>query len=132
MRRTQFLYVNIKYKVRCCTVVLKKNNNNKIIITKKFNTKGTYSLHTLKHGIDIRQHKLDLNLSTDVLLASANNNKTLTWTSDILCGFRQLVNTELENRPSSHLLNTALQLVRKNLVRQKNSLGTCIPFGIRF
>ena len=29
-------------------------------------------------------------------------------------------------------LNTALQLVGKNLVRQKNSLETCIPFDIRF
>ena len=29
-------------------------------------------------------------------------------------------------------LNTAVQLMGKNLVRQKNSLGTCIPFDIRF
>ena len=29
-------------------------------------------------------------------------------------------------------LNTALQLVGKNLVRQKNSLGACMPFDIRF
>ena len=42
-------------------------------------------------------------------------------------GFRKLVNTELRHT----WLNTTVQLVGKNLVRQKTSLGTCIPFDIR-
>ena len=29
-------------------------------------------------------------------------------------------------------LNTALQVLGKNLVRQKSSLGTCIPFNMSF
>ena len=50
----------------------------------------------LKHSI--RQNKLDLNLT-----ASANNNKLSLELQISYHGLRQLVNTESENRTSSHL-----------------------------
>ena len=79
----------------------------------------------LKHSI--RQHKLDLNLSKTKHPLPIITNSQIEL--QISYGVRQLVNTE-------HLrhtwLSTAVQLVGKNLVLQKNSLGTCIPFDIRF
>ena len=82
----------------------------------------------LKHSI--RQHKLDLNLSkTKHPLPIITNSKI---ELQISYGVRQLVNTEHENRPSSHLTKHNSPARGKNLVRQKNSLGTCILFEIRF
>ena len=47
-------------------------------------------------------------------------------------GVRQIVNTEREHRRSSHLTKHSTPARGKNLIRQKNSLGTCIPFDIKF
>ena len=76
----------------------------------------------LKHII--RQHKLDLNLSKTKQHLSIIKKLSLELQKSY--GLRQLVNTELGNRPSSHLTKHNTPALGKivNLVRQNNSLGT--------
>ena len=64
----------------------------------------------LKHSI--HQHKLDLNLSRtkQPLLIITNSHLNFRY-----LGFRQLVNTELENRTSSHLTKHSTPARRKKL-----------------
>ena len=80
----------------------------------------------LKHSI--HQHKLDLNLSkTKQPLPIITNSHLNILRLPPTCKHRTWKSTffTLDWKP-------APQLVGKNLVRQKNSLGTCIPFDIRF
>ena len=92
-------------------------------------TPKEHSLYrALKHSI--RQHKLDLNLSKTkqplpIITNSHFNFRYLTASANL-----QTQNLKIDLRHT--WLNTALQLVGKNLVRQKNLLRTCIPFDIRF
>ena len=62
----------------------------------------------LKHSI--RQHKLDLNLSKTKQPLPIITNSHLNFR--YLTGPRQLVNTEMENRPSSHELPRTLSSAR--------------------
>ena len=73
----------------------------------------------LKHSI--RQHKLDLNLSKTKQPLPIITNSHLNFR--ISHCFRQLVNAELENGPSSHLTKHSSPARGKKL---------CIPFDIRF
>ena len=99
------------------------------INTRKFNTKGTYPFQNFKSQHPPTQTWFELNYNWT---ASTNKNK-LSLELQISYGFRQLVNTEIENRPSSHLTkHNSPARGKKNLVRQKTSLGTCIPFDKRF
>ena len=75
-----------------------------------------HSLHrALKHSIC--QHKLDLNLSkTKQPLPIITQ---LSLEQHISYGFRQLVNTDLENRPSSHLTKHSTPARGKKLSSSK-------------
>ena len=81
----------------------------------------------LKHSI--RQQKLELNLSKTKqplpIINSHLNFQYLTASANLLTQ-----NLKIDLRYA--WLNTAVQLMGKNLVRQKNSLAICIPFDIKF
>ena len=68
----------------------------------------------LKHSI--RQHKLDLNLSKTKQPLPIITNSHLNFR---YLGFRQLVNTELENRTSSHLTKHSTPVRGKKLSSSK-------------
>ena len=82
----------------------------------------------LKHSI--RQHKLDLNLSKtkQPLLIITNSHLNFRYLTASANLYTQNLKIDLRHT----WLNIAPQLGEKNLVRQKNSLGTCIPFDTRF
>ena len=75
-----------------------------------------YALTISTQGCRINTRKINTK-KTVFSTASANTNL-------------QTQNLKIDLRHT--LLNIAFQLVGKTLVRQKNSLGTCIPFDIRF
>ena len=80
-------------------------------------TPKEHSLYrALKHSI--RQHKLDLNLSkTKQFLPIITNSLSLEL--QISYGLRQLVHTEFENRPSSHLTKHSTPARGKKLSSSK-------------
>ena len=82
----------------------------------------------LKHSF--LQHKLYLNLGKTKQPLPIITNSDLNFRYLEASANLQTQNLKIDLRHT--WLNTAVQLVGKNLVRQKNSLGTCIPFDIRF
>ena len=80
----------------------------------------------LKHSI--LQHKLDLNLGKTKQPLPIITNSPLNFRYLEASANLQTQNLKIDLRHT--WLNTAVQLVGKNLVHQKNSLGTCIPFNI--
>ena len=88
--------------------------------------------HSLYRALkrSILQHKLYLDLGKTkqplpVITSSHLNFRYLEASAN-----SQTQNLKIDLRHT--WLNTAVQLVGENLVRQKNSPGTCIPFDIRF
>ena len=86
------------------------------INTRKINTK--------------KNNKLDLNLSKTKQPLPIITNSHLKFRYLTAPANLETQNLKIDLRHT--WLNTALQLVGKNLVHQKNSLGTCIPFDIMF